>query len=258
MNLGFAVIVQLIVLVLLTIVFAGLVLTPRHVETRLIFRDAPDLPKAFGPDMAWLAVRSSDTIAVLAALEIDDLNPANWSSGIGAIYDPVLSDTYVFVTPPVDGWTLVAGVPLPLPAGKAFVDKLKPLLDRLAGTFPQVQFFAAYPAADFFGWATIENQRWVRAFAASEESVVWNQGRLTPAEKSLGLKLFEVRGIKGRKGDVGGPLVLHPTEEQVLSLAAAWGINPSHLPGLQGASPATGFIAKAPASWRAELKRKAA
>lgn len=255
---GASVIVQLTVLILLTIVFAGVVLTPRHVETRVVFKDAPDVPKAFGPDMAWLAVRTTDTGAVLASLGIAHARPANWSSGIGAIYDPSLSDTYIFVAPPVEGWTLVAGVALPLPAGKAFEDKLTPLIGVLAQTFSQVQYFAAFPGADYFGWAHVENRRWVRAFAVSEEGVVLNEGRLTPAEKSLGLKLFEVRGIRGRKGDIGGPLLLHPTEDHVLSLAAGWSVNPAGLSGLKGVSPATGFVAEAPLSWRAELKRRAA
>ncbi len=252
--------IQLIVIfafIAATVAVIAFAIAPRLVQKRVIFGAEPDLPKAFGCDMAWLAIKSDDLNAVAEALELAELVPANWDSGIGTIYDAKLGDTYVFVSPPVKGWIFVAGIPLPLPVGRSFVDKLTPMLARLSSTFRDVQYFAAYPDIDLFAWARLERGRMVRAFAIGDDGVIWDRGRLTSEEKALGLKLFELRGIRGRKGDAGGAIILHPTEEQVLQLARSWSIDTGLLDKFDVA-PAHGFIARAPSQWRAERVRKAA
>ena len=183
--------------------------------------------------------------------------PANWNSGIGTIYDDRLSDSYVFVSPPVKGWTFVGGVPLPHPIGPSFTDKLTPLLLALSLRFGEVQYFAAFPIIDFFGWARVHKGRVIRAFIIGDDGVIWDRGRLTVEEKALGLKWFDLRGIKGRKGDAGGAIVLYPTEEQVLRMAGAWSCNPLQFDKMK-LNDGIGFIARVPQSWRAERVKKAA
>ena len=241
----------------LTIAIIAVFIAPRFITPRVIFDGEPDAPRAFGYRMAWLAIKTESAASVIAALELNDVQSANWNCGIGTIYAADLSDTYVFVTPPVKGWTFVAGVPLPHPAGRSFVDKLTPLLGRLSSEFKDVQYFAAFPVIDFFAWARLERGKLIRAFAIGDEGVIWDRGRLTLEEKALGLKLFDLRGIKGRTGDAGGAIILHPTETQVLTLAGAWSIDPAALDRIDGI-PATGWIARAPSSWRAERIRRAA
>ena len=148
-------------------------------DRRVVFEVVPDCPKAFGYNMAWIAIRTKDTAQVIEALELTAAEPANWNSGIGTVYSAELGDTYVFVSPPIKGWTFVAGVPLPLPVGRSFVDKLTPLLARLGSDFSQVQYFAGFPIIDFFAWAKLEGGRMVRAFAIGDEGVIWDRGRLT-------------------------------------------------------------------------------
>ena len=98
----------------------------------------------------------------------------------------------------------------------------------------------------------------MRAFAIGDEGVIWDRGRLTPEERALGLKLFELRGIRGRKGDTGEAIILHPTEEQVLRMACGWSLDPTRLDRINGAAAGTGFVARVPAAWRPERIRKAA
>lgn len=250
-------ILQILILIGLTIAAIAYGLVPRRSEKRVLFSETPDAPKSFGFGMSWLAIATADTAAVLEALRLADAKPVNWNSGIGTIYDAALSDDYVFVTPPVQGWTFVCGVPLPHPFGRNFADKLTPLLEGLALTFPDVQYFAAFPIIDFYGWARLRQGRIVRAFVIGDDGVIWDQGRLTPEEKALGLKLFDLRGINGRKGDAGGAIILYPTEEQVLRVARGWSIDPITLDTLSTIA-ATGYIARVPSAWRSERLRRAA
>lgn len=241
----------IVILVGVTVAVIARVLAPRLSNRSVVFAITPDRPKPFGYRMSWLAVKTTDTAAVLDALALRDAVPANWNSGIGTVYADRLSDDYVFVTPPVKGWTLIAGVALPHPVGPAFADKLTPMLLALSQTFGDVQYFAAFPIIDFFGWARVYKGRMVRAFVIGDDGVIWDRGRLTPDEKALGLRWFDLRGIKGRIGDAGGAIVLYPTEQQVLRMASAWSCNPLRLDTMK-LNDATGFIARVPQSWRAQ------
>lgn len=249
--------VLVFVLVGITIAVAALVVVPRIGSSRIVFGNVPDRPKPFGYRMSWIAIKSTRTSEIAAHLGLTDATPANWNSGIGTIYDNQLSDTYVFVTPPVKGWTFVAGLPLPHPWGTSFADKLTPMLLNLSKTFGEAHYFAAFPIIDFFGWARFHNGRLIRGFVIGDEGIIWDRGRLTPEEKTLGLKFYDLRGIKDRKGDAGGAIVLYPTEDQVLRLAAGWGIAPLRLDKL-AVEPALGIIARAPGNWRSERLKKAA
>ena len=226
-------------------------------ERRIFLTHNPDTPRPFGPGMAWLALRCDEAEAVIDALGLEAAEPCNWNSGIGAVYDDWLGAVRIFVSPPVEGWTFVVGLPLPHPMGPGFVDKCTPLLVELGGAFEEVQYFFSYPPIDYYAWARVRDGRLVRAFAVSDEGVIWNKGRITKEEQGLGLKLFELRGVKGRKGDAGGELILHPTEDHVLRLASQWSIDPSVLCDVHG-SPAQGYIAEPLPGWRAERLRKAA
>jgi hypothetical protein len=97
----------------------------------------------------------------------------------------------------------------------------------------------------------------VRAFAINDEGVIWNRGKPTKEEKAMGLKLFEVRGVRGRKGDAGGEILLYPTDQHIMQLAAKWSTDPTSLAAVP-ARPANGVIAFAPAHWRTERLARAA
>lgn len=255
---GPAMILTIAIMVALTIAIAARVLAPHMGEERILFEHSPDRPAAFGYRMAWLAVRTRDTEAVLDELDLVAPEPCNWRSGIGSVYDDRLGDDHVFVSPPVNGWTFVVGLALPYPTGRGFADKALPLLDRLGRRFVEVQYFFAYPPIDVFAWARLLEGRVVRAFAITDSGVVWNRGRTTKEERALGLKLFDFRGVRGRKGDAGGEMILYPTEEHVLRLAGRWSLDPTRLDKADlPPAPGIGHIGLAPAAWRTERLRKA-
>lgn len=230
---------------------------PRVGQRRVLYELKPDRPHAFGYEMSWLAIRTTDTEAVLDALGIEGETASNWNNGIGTVYDRWLGPDRIFVSPPVDGWTFVISLALPHPVRSGNLDKCVPLLTGLARQFADVQYFFSYPALDFYAWVRFRNGALLRAFASSDEGVIWSKGRATSTEQSLGLKLFEFRGMKGRSGDTGSEIVMAPTPEQVMQVARGWSRDPTKL-AAGDASPALGYIAPAPRQWRMEQMRKSA
>lgn len=250
-------VIAIAILLLLTIAVAAFVLAPQMGEARVIFDTTPDRPSPFGYKMAWLAIRTRDTTRVIEVLGLVEPRECNWSSAIGTVYDDRLGENHVYVSPPVNGWTFVVGLSLPYPVGRSFVDKCTPMLLGLGAAFSEVQYFFTYPLIDFFAWARTINGKLVRAFAIGDEGIIWNEGKPSKDEKSLGLKLFELRGVRERKGDAGGELILYPTEEHVMRLASCWSLDPTRIEAAQAAAT-TGFICYAPAAWRPERMRKSA
>ena len=247
----------IVIMIAVTIAIAVLRLGPHMAQGRTIYEVEPDRPAPFGYKMGWLAVRTRDTEAVVQALGLVEPTASNWNSGIGSVYDDTLGEDHVFVSPPVNGWTFVVGLSLPFPASRGFVDKCSPILLGLGERFVEVQFFFTYPLIDYFAWARVIDRRMVRIFAVSDEGLVVNRGKVSPEERALGLKLFELRGVRGRKGDAGGEMILHPTEDHVLRLAQKWSIDPVKLDDM-ATEPGIGWIGLAPAHWRAERMRKTA
>ena len=250
-------IIVVIAMTILTVAIAAWLGAPRLSELRVVYSAAPDRPQPFGYKMAWLAVRTRDTQAVLERLGLFEAQPANWQSGLGTVYDDKLGENTVFVSPPVNGWTFVAGLPLPHPVGRRFVDKATPFLLDLGAEFVEVQYFFSYPMIDFYAWARVIDGKMIRAFAIGDEGVVWNKGRPTKEERAMGLALFELRGVRGRKGDAGGELLLYPTESHMMQLASKWSIDPTKLDAVK-AEPGCGYIGVVPVAWRPERLRKAA
>lgn len=232
-------------------------MSPRMGKKRVLYELAPDRPHAFGYEMSWIAVLTSDTEAVLDALHVEGETASNWNNGIGSVYDHWLGPDRVFVSPPVDGWTFVVSLALPHPVGAGHADKCTPLLTRLARSFVDVQYFFSYPALDFFSWVRFRDGQLVRAFASSDQGTIWSKGPPSRAEQALGLKLFEFRGVKGRHGDAGSEILMSPTQEQVMQIARSWSRDPTTLSASDGA-PALGYIAAAPQAWRTERVRKSA
>ena len=146
---------------------------------------------------------------------------------------------------------------LPQPLGKSFIDKTTPLLLDLGREFIELQYYLASPAIDHFAWARVIDGKLVRAFAIGDEGVVWNKGKPGKEEKAMGLKLFELRGVRGRRGDAGNEIILYPTEEHVMRLASKWSIDPTRISDVR-TDAALGWIGLAPARWRSERARKVA
>lgn len=245
-------------MVLATVAVAALVLAPRVAQGRLVFDVRPDRPHAFGYHMAWLAIRTRDTARVLAELRLQGYERANWRTGLGTVYSAEHGPSRLFVAPPVNGWTLVVGLGLPHPLGKEFVDKALPLLMQLGSQFIEVQYFLAHPPIDYFAWARIIDGKVVRAYAVGGDGVLWSRGKPTREERSLGQKLYEIRGLRKSRSASAGKAIVYPTEAHVMALAGRWSLDPTRLAGEATAEPGLGYIGTLPADWGPERLRKSA
>ncbi len=226
----------------------------------------PDKPLPFGVNMSWLAIRTDVEGRVADALGLIERRPANWQTGIDEVYaafrtDINQDDAPVFVTPPIGGWTLAAGVALPYlydtgsnRAGREYGLRFRELFPRLASLFSEVQFFASNSTVSFASWARARNGRVERVFTYTDGEVNAQEGAQTPEEASLGFLdlgslspveatayLFErFNAQQEQRRQSGMPRSnqekernfrddLIPSDRHVGALADAWSLDPSRL-----------------------------
>lgn len=182
----------------------------REAEDEPILSTEPDAPVPFGYKTGWLVVRCQDPQRVLAALDALDVRLANWSTGLAAVGGP---DERVFVSPVLDGWVLAVDL---MELGDSRV-----LLERLAEEFEEVQFFATHRVTEYHAWIKYENGVLIRdyCYCGDQGAVLRDVGELTAAEQALGFTRFPRKGQEADCTDF-------PCEEDVLDLAAAWGVDP--------------------------------
>jgi len=185
----------------------------------------PDLPVPFGPKMAWLAVDTTNTEGVAAALGLARVRAATWAEGIAAA-----QQSSVFVTPPLADWSLAVGAALfPPDRAEAFV---KPLLERLSRQFGDAQYFCTQRDVELHVWARARQGRLVRGYGWLGEKglILWDEGTETKEERDLGFRFLnreppdvaqgDERVRKGR---------CFPDERCVMQLAFLWSIDPTTL-----------------------------
>ncbi len=173
---------------------------------------------------------ASDADAVVRAVGLRTVLPANWAGGLAEV-----AAAGVFVTPPVRGVVLATGPDL---AAHDFDGALLPLLQRLSGAFGSAAWFRADTTADEFGWAIAVGGDLVRGYAYCGERghVAWH-GDVTPQERALGCFVDDPRD--GSDDDVKW----WPDRRIVHELAAAWSLDPDTL-GALGAAPSAGAVGR--------------
>jgi hypothetical protein len=203
---------------------------------------------SFGYKGAWIAVQGAPMEKVASALHLTDLGEATWEQGIRRSYDPDAptegagqGDVFdfpqtfsVFVTPPVDGWTLAVGQRLAFFRSFAFKKikddrdpgKLLPFLKSLSkGLGATVQYFFTHRVPEVHIWVWAEPGRILRAYGYSGErgEVLFDVGPLTPGEAHMELKL----PVKSEdpKDDSKVP----PDEQMVIDIARKWSVDPTAL-----------------------------
>lgn len=174
----------------------------------------PDGPLPFGYKTAWLAVRCEDPREVADALKCQCREKANWQSGLLRSME---TRGDLFCSPVLDGFVLMIG------QGLFALTERQDELEKLAGRFPEVQYFASYRVSSCYCWARYADGVCVRAYGVEDGKVSWDIGPLTPEETALGFDRFPCAGWEDSWEDSCEDF---PDEEDVLDIAAAWGVDP--------------------------------
>lgn len=178
-------------------------------------------PVGFGPKTVWVAVRDRSLDEVASALRLADAERVEWDPGVAVAVE---DDVRVFVTPPVDGWTLAVGAALDWSPGE--VAEWLATLSRALG---EVQFFGTHRVGDYAAWARAVDGEVRRVFVFTGDVV--EEGTADDAERSLGIDLEE----------------RFPGEDDVLAMAGAWSLDPTTLETRESA-PGGGLLGRLPAT----------
>ncbi|SFQ82270.1 hypothetical protein [Hymenobacter arizonensis] len=198
---------------------------------------APDGPEGFGYKMAWIAVRTTDTAALLQALPVDQLQRCTWQQGVAGAYGPS-----VFVTPAVGAWTLVAGTSLPFLDRPAAVQAAQALLLPLSRTFGEAQYFSSHRVVEAHGWMKAVDGQLVRAYAhvGDQGETVVASGTRTAAEP---VTLVNTLSAAAQRDAAyrERPDVTSPDEELVMQVAGRWSVDPTTLEERHDVAPGLGW-----------------
>jgi hypothetical protein len=172
----------------------------------------------FGYNIGWLALRSRDPTRVASSIQLARPSPAPWNAGIEAAYGAF--NRAVFVTPSVDEWTFVVGQPVAGNGTGATIAQLQHLIARLSYEFVEAQAFATHHVVEYHHWMLARGGELRRCFAYLGESdeTLANLGVPTAPEIQMGW--FD---------ETGSAADWFPSEQDVLTIAGAWGIDPSRL-----------------------------
>ncbi len=185
---------------------------PSQTEHSQMSEMLPDKPRPFGYKTSWICVKCDSSEQVIDALGLKKAVRSNWEFGLSQTRDRV------FVSPPLDGYVLAVGYNT-----FGFMRSVNEELDALkviAAKFDEVQCYASHRVSDFYAWAKFVKGELVRGYVFGE-GVSLNEGKLTTEEEKLGFDSI----IQGN-GEDDCESVEFPDEENVVEIAAAWGIDP--------------------------------
>ena len=194
---------------------------------------AQEVMVGFGYKTGWLTVRDGDADAVLAELGAQSVGPIAWRDGIRQAYD---REDSLLVTPPLDGWRLVAGWWI-----AAHYERLDTAaLSRALGG--EVQLFVTHRVVELHHWERALAGEVVRSFeylGEKGEVTRW-VGAPDEVERAIGLPASFVLDRAPDEEDYD----VIVDERDVMRVAAAWSVDPSSLDGRPAPGPLT--VARGP------------
>lgn len=169
----------------------------------------PDKPVPFGYKNSWLCVKADSPEEVIEKVGLKNPRVSNWNGGVYGKHNDV------FVSPVLDGFVLVVRWEGDI------LDTNPARLDELAKQFTELQFFSTHRVSDYHVWVKYVGGEMIRGYGycGGNGEVFLNRGEVTPEEEALGLdNLIPDSGADWNSYEF-------PDEENVLEVAAAWGID---------------------------------
>lgn len=199
-------------------------------------------PVSFGYKMCWLAIKNASSVELVKDLEIINPAPAGWQQGIETVYKDSQQDTMkntVYLTPEIEGWTLIVSYSLPTPEPET-AQILLELLEYLSSKYGIACSYGTNSVSEYHHWIKYTSGKLIRAFATAEGSILLDEGEVTPEESFINFD--EIMKIQNPEynGDIDFESL--PDEETVLLVAENWSLNPAKLE--EFSSTGEGFLGK--------------
>lgn len=198
-------------------------------------KSTPDQPINFGFKNQWLAIKSKDNEKIIKALRLQKVRACNWKEGVHFGYTKG-----VFVTPEINGWTLVLGIDiLDLES-----DGTQEFLKRISNDFEECQLFFTNRNVEYHFWGLARHGKIKRLYSYfGEEGNLIVKGKATAIEHSLNLvKTISNSNNEKNSENITGNI---PNEDTVMFIAENWSVNPSKIENYVNVS-GLGFIGR----WR--------
>jgi hypothetical protein len=190
------------------------------------FEFTPDKPIGFGRKNQWIAAKCDASKDLADALQLQEVQPANWRSGHRAAYG--YPKALVFITPPLNGWILAVGG-LPDPSDPSALATWRTLMTRVSLQFGEAQFFATHRVCSYTAWGRYIKGDEKRLFANGDVPL-YNFGKAFADEAELLTHFFDPASPEASNESYWSREDLHfPDEDDVFKLAQAWSIDPSEL-----------------------------
>ena len=198
-------------------------------------KSTPDQPINFGFKNQWLAIKSKDNEKIIKALRLQKVRACNWKEGVHFGYTKG-----VFITPEINGWTLVLGIDiLDLES-----DGTQEFLKRISNDFEECQLFFTNRNVEYHFWGLARHGKIKRLYSYfGEEGNLIVKGKATAIEHSLNLvKTISNSNNEKNSENITGYI---PNEDTVMFIAENWSVNPSKIENYVNVS-GLGFIGR----WR--------
>ncbi len=176
----------------------------------------------------WIAVRANNKDKIAQILELENVRPANWNSGIREAYG-----SKVFITPQIGDWTLIVGYGLMVGAAVTESDESnwhKNQINKLSKVFGEAQFFATHRVTEYHTWGKSidgEIKRYYSYLGEKGENELI-EGIPTPIEDKFNLINTFSEEANDEKYWEREDIVI-PDEDLVMKIASGWSVDPTWL-----------------------------
>ena len=220
------------IFLILIILFYKLIKTkPKHSfqkdkSTKSVFQVSTefDKPLNFGYKNLWFAVKNvKSKNEIVELLNLDVLGNSNWQNGIHQAYD-----SKIFITPEVEGWTLICGTGL--------LNKLEDeneeivMINKLSSKYGEAQFFYTHRVSECHIWAKSINGKLVRyySYIGEQGENLKIEGEETDFEKNFNFVNTKSENAQN-ENYLDDESLIYPDEFIVMKIAKNWSIDPSEI-----------------------------
>jgi len=171
----------------------------------------PDDPAPFGYKCMWFAVKTTNVDDVVKEISLKSAQRCNWKAGVAAAYGGS-----IFVTPSVNGWTLIVGQDLPTLDDDERRKQTEAMLVKLSKRFGEAQHYGTHRVVEFHAWVRAVGGKITREYAYLGErgEKLYHSGTITSEEQAVGIT---------------SDSSFFPNESHVMKVAGKWSLDPTEL-----------------------------